>query len=220
MENIKIGIAITTTPERRTVFEHTYSTICNNSIPGSIIYYHIDINKIGVSMSKNKCLEVLYKNDCEHFFLFDDDCFPLIENWYLPYIGSGLWHACWNYNRQIIGKYEKRYAINYPSLQIPAHWEYDKPNGCMLYLSKMAIDVVGGWDTDFKGYGYEHVNLSDRIYNNKITPSRYLDIPNSSHIFALSDCESSFTLQDREMIPSNYELYQQKFYSKEFKPFK
>lgn len=90
----------------------------------------------------------------------------------------------------------------------------------MIYLTRLAVDTAGGWDLDFKGYGYDHVNLSDRIFNNELTPKRYVDVWHDEHPFELADCESSFSQHDRAQIPNNLSLYQKKFYSKEFKPFK
>lgn len=176
-------------------------------------------NHVGVGVAKNKCLELLYDAGCTHFFLFDDDCRPIVNEWWLPYINSGLYHACWNFNRTLIAKHAKNLLRN-PPIPVPAYWEYEKPNGCMLYFTKMAIDMVGGWDLQFTGYGYDHVNLSDRIFNNGITPGRYIDVPNTSHLFEMAKCESSFTSHDRSKIPENLKLYQQNYYSKEFKPFK
>lgn len=167
---------------------------------------------VGVGVAKNRCLELLHDAGCTHFFLFDDDCRPLVDNWWLSYVESGLNHACWNYNRVKIG--EGLFMLKHP------YWEYEKPNGCMLYFTRPCLDNAGGWDLEFTGYGYEHCNLSDRIFNNGLTPARYIDIPNSKDLFEIIDCPSSFTTEDRYQIPNNLKLYQQKFYSKEFKPFK
>lgn len=217
---MKIGIGITTTPERKEVFDYTYSAICKFGIDNMLIYYYNDIDRIGVSKSKNNCLEVLCNNNCTHFFLFDDDCYPTVNNWWEHYINSNLNHACWNYDKRLIAVNKSIDLLRNPPIHIPAYNEYEKPNGCMLYVKRNVLDIVGGFDTAFLGYGYEHPNWSDRIYNNGLTPARYIDVPNSEELFRLIECESSFTMQDRLQIPINYELYQQKYYSKEFKPFK
>lgn len=217
VNNFKIGIAVTTTPNRESVFnewkKHFYE-VCSE-LP---LYIHNDYDYKGVSYSKNRCLDKLYFAGCDYFFLFDDDCFITSPNWYDQYIKSGLNHACWNYNRLRLAT--RMFYANQDDKHPSMCWEYDKPNGCMLYATRKVIDVVGGWDTEFKGYGYEHPNWSDRIFNNGLTPARYIDIPNSQGLFRMADCESSFSSADRAQIPANYELYQQKYYSKEFKQFK
>src|SRR5690606_4684793 len=42
----------------------------------------------GIAASKNKCIELL--EGCEHIFLFDEDCWPITDDWHLPYINSGI----------------------------------------------------------------------------------------------------------------------------------
>lgn len=166
---------------------------------------------VGIGVAKNKCLELLHDEGCDSFFLFDDDCRPVTDNWWEPYINSGLNHACWNYDR----------VEKLPLVGGLPYKELEKPNGCMLYFTRHCLDTAGGWDLDFKGFGYEHVSLSDRIYNLGLTPARYIDVPSSKGLFELADCESSFSCEVRaNTIPTNLHLYQQKFYSKEFKPFK
>lgn len=230
---MNIGIAVTTTPNRLNVYHEWYrhySKFCAE-IP---LYVHNDWQYQGVAYSKNKCLNALQEMNCDYYFLFDDDCFITQHNWHELYINSGLEHACWNYNRTFL-----RVGLTIPTFytcvveqrlgEKPTvnlgydtvyYSEYDKPNGCMLYATQKVIDTVGGFDTDFKGYGYDHVNWSDRIFNNGLTPARYIDIHNSKGLFEMANCESSFTSADRAQIPANFKLYQEKYLSKEFKPFK
>lgn len=216
---MKIGLAVTTTPNRENVFNEWYKRYSQISqeLP---LYVHNDWQYQGVSYSKNKCLAALYEMGADYFFLLDDDCFITKPNWQEEYINSGLEHACWNYNRQEIKYTVFLEKIGTADISMHSYSEYDKPNGCMLYATRKCIDTIGGFDTDFKGYGYDHVNFSDRIFNAGLTPARYIDIPNSKGLFEMANCESSFTMADRAQIPANYKLYQEKYLSKEFKPFK
>lgn len=163
---------------------------------------------VGISRAKNKCLELLDK--CSHIFIFDDDFYPIVNNWWLPYTTSPLQHACFTFDRLMIGQYG-------------TYNEFEKPNGCMMYFTMDCINTIGGWDTDFEGYGYEHVNLSDRIYNVGLTPARYIDVPNSGGLFYSFDrdgnIESSIPYFERN-ITRNTILYNERFFSKEFKPYK
>lgn len=213
---MKIAIGITTTPKRHHIFWENLKKWQEFLPNEAAIYYSISNKKIPVSANKNNVLAMCYDAVAQHIFIVDEDCYPIDKDWHLLYINSGLNHACWNFNRLRLGTRLFNDTKNNPHMC----WDYETPNGCMLYFKREVINTIGGWDTDFKGYGYEHVNLSDRIFNVGLSPARYVDIPNSSHLFALSDCESSFTMEDRAYIPANYKLYKQKYYSKEFKPFK
>lgn len=225
---VKIGIAVTTTPNRSQIFEQWYSFYKLNA-KNIHLYIHKDWDYNGVAYSKNRCLKALYEYGFEHIFLFDDDLFIKSSEFVNRYVNSGLNHACWNYDKQIINRVayvpDTKFKITksiYPDEKPEFDYceEYASPNGCMLYVRRNVLDVVGGFDIDFKGYGFDHVNWSDRIYNLGLTPARYIDIPNSKHLFELADCESTFSNEVRmATIPINLKLYQQKYYSKEFKPF-
>lgn len=202
----RIGLAVTTTPNRSDVFNkwiNSYNEICPN-LP---LYIHNDWLYKGVCYSKNRCLSALYDINCDFFMLFDDDC--IIKNQYFAdkYINSGLNHACYTFSRQLLKQHE-------------SYTEYVDPNGCMLFFKRICLDAVGGWDTSYTGFGYEHSDFSSRIFNAGLTPARFIDIPNSKGLFEMAKCQSSFSSKDRMQIPTNYKLYQQNYYSKEFKPFK
>jgi GT2 family glycosyltransferase len=218
---MKIGIAVTTTPCRDGVYNEWIKHL-GRYVPTIHVYVHYDWQYKGIVYSKNKCIEMLYEAGCDHMFLFDDDTFIQSSDFITMYVKSGLNHACWNYNRTVLqfGIQATAFPPNHEPI-LKEYVELDKPNGCMLYVRREVIETVGGWDEDFKGYGYDHVNWSDRIFNNGLTPARYIDIPNSSHLFGMADCETSVSYDIRvNTIPINEKLYQQKFYSKEFKPFK
>lgn len=116
---------------------------------------------VGVAMAKNKCLELLMdRTKAEHFFLFDDDTFPLCENWWQPYVESESPHLL--YLRP-----EARTGYEF------FHQGLGAPNGCMLYATRAVVEAVGGMDKVFGRFGWEHVHWSDRIYNYGFTKERY-----------------------------------------------
>jgi glycosyltransferase involved in cell wall biosynthesis len=163
-------------------------------------------NSVGICIAKNKALELC--EGADYIFIADDDIYPTFPLWHEPYIKSGLNHACWNYDRKFL-------------TLTPNYVEYETPNGCLLFFKKICLETVGGWDTDFKGYGFDHVNLSDRIYNNSLTPARYIDARDTRGLFTMMVCRSYIPHSVRvASIPVNHKLYQKKFLSKEFKPFK
>lgn len=167
---------------------------------------------VGIAKAKNKCLELLEDN--EHIFLFDDDCMPCFEFWYLPYINSPLNHACFTFDRKMLFY---GYGMGFDK----AYKEFEKPCGCMLYIRKICLDVVGGFDEDFKGYSYEHVNYSDRVFNAGLNPARYVDALGYMTNFIMANVPSSVSEQDRAIgIYHNEKLYKERYHSKEFKPYK
>lgn len=163
----------------------------------------------GIATAKNKCLELLH--DCDVVFLADDDIYPTQAQWWNIYTEANLEHACFTFGRRVLNTK-------------PRYIEFEKPCGCLLYLTRKAIDTVGGYDTTFHKYGYEHVNLSDRIFNNGLTPARYLDVPLSRSFFISLDerkaVESSVSKKDRiANIYHNKKLYEENYNSKQFIPY-
>lgn len=174
---------------------------------GSVIPYpNVDFRfetSQGVSVAKNKCLEL--SEGYDYVFCVDNDVRPVSRDWYLPYINSGLNHACYTFGRKVL-------------LTTPQYIQYEKPCGCMLFFTRKCIDTAGGWDTSFKGYGMEHVSLSDRIFNMGLTPARYIDVHGSD--FRMANCVTSFTNADKLHLGANIRLYEEEFYSREFIPYK
>lgn len=50
---------------------------------------------MGTAVSKNKCLELL--DDCEHVFLFDDDCWPIKSGWEKLYMEASKSSNCFHF---------------------------------------------------------------------------------------------------------------------------
>lgn len=198
-----IGIGITTYGNRQT----PALDMIRKFTPDAKI---VTVNQKGIAKAKNMCLALL--DDCEYIFLFDDDCYPKVENWFMPYINSGEPHLSYTFGRKILKKSE--------SLT-----EYELPCGCMLYINRKCLDVVGGFDTDFEGYSYEHVNYSDRVYNAGLTSGKYLDVAGSDKLIHSMDqhreIKSSVSQLDRGLgIQTNRHLLMKNRNSKEWKPYK
>lgn len=230
MKTNKIGIAITT-HNRPEVFAGTYSKIKQFLPSGAKLVVVDDASSVpvksdfrfeknaGIAKAKNKCLELL--EDCEHIFLFDDDCYPIVEEWHIPYIESGLNHAMFIFDHladgssngnRILKKHEK-YVV------------FENPCGCMLYLRNICLKMVGGMDERFGVWGYEHVNYSQRICNIGLIEHPFMDIPGSLDLFYSRDyyqnVERSVPASVRKLqISRNDELYKSAGTSTEYIPFK
>lgn len=208
---MKIVICISTTPNRKEVFEKTLQWWINLAPKNADIKVYSDTEHIGIAASKNKCLAM-----CEgysHIFLVDDDIRPMTVNWGKDYVESDLEHAMYIFDRHKLFQNEK-YA------------SYILPRGCMLYLTKKVLETAGGFDERFKGYSYEHAEYSRRIFNMGLTPAPYLDIPNSKGLFYSYD-EQDANFQSsidrhtcRENITKNKILFDKTVNSNQFIPYK
>lgn len=170
----------------------------------------VAVNQYGIAQSKNMCLALL--DDCEHIFLFDDDTYPLINGWHLPYTESSIKHLSYTFNRKVLG-FHNQCTI------------YEKPSGCMLYIHRDCIEAVGGFDIEYKLYGGEHEDFSRRVYNAGLTPFPYMDLITSSCLIHSMDehkqVVSSVPGVDRaKVLQSNMKRVSDQVNSKEFKSYK
>ena len=200
---MKIGIGITTYGNRKT----PALEMIRKYSPNAKI---VTVDCKGIAKAKNMCLALL--DDCEHIFLFDDDTWAKQNGWYLPYINSGINHLSYTFNRKVLNENN---GIT----------EYELPSGCMIYINRKCLDAVGGFDEQFEGYGYEHVNYSQRVFNAGLTSACYLDVTHSSdYIYSMDEHKqivSSVSQLDRgKGIQANRPLLMKNRFSKEWKPYK
>lgn len=225
-----IGIGITT-HNRYDVFRKTHEEIVKHS-PGCKIIVVDDASDIpvpeatfrfetnaGIAKAKNKCLELL--DDCEHIFLFDDDCYPIVTEWYLPYIKSGQPHLSFTFSHLSNGRQNGNRMIVAKNGLV----EYANPCGCMVYINRKCLRTVGGYDDRYEKWGFEHADYSTRVHNAGLTKKRFLDVPNSLDLFYsldyYSETSSSVHPSIRAgVIPKNRARYQAAKRSKEFRPYK
>lgn len=137
------------------------------------ILWHRFENNVGIARAKNKCLEVLYNEGVDHMFLFDDDAWPIAEDWYLPYCKSPEPHLMRIFP-DLSGPTKLRdIRVIYGDPNLLA---YTGPRGMMLYVERRVLDVVGGMDVAYGKWGYEHGDWSNRIHNAGLTTWRFADV--------------------------------------------
>jgi hypothetical protein len=144
--------------------------------------FRFDTNA-GIARAKNKCLELLVDQGCEHLFLFDDDCWPVVDGWERPYIDSVEPHLMYMFTNTPHGPIGDSYEV-YRDGEIKA---YSHPRGCMLYFERRVLDRVGGYDTRYGRWGYEHVDISNRIHNAGLTSFRFADVVDSQNLIFSCD---------------------------------
>lgn len=161
----------------------------------------------GSPIAKNKCLELL--DDCEHIFLFDDDTYPISDNWFKPYIESPEPHL--------------NYTFKYKFDEWENHNVFDNPNGCMMYFHKSVLNKVGGFDTGFIKYGYWHGSMSCRIYNAGLTSFPFMDVVNSKDLIYSLDQDGKINTATKnrgDFLARNKKRYFDKLGSSEYISYK
>jgi glycosyltransferase involved in cell wall biosynthesis len=208
-----IGIGITTR-NRREVAQDTINRIRSLSPKGSKIVIVDDASDVpypkadyrfpfqaGIAKAKNKCFELL--KECDYIFLFDDDCYPVRDDWAEAYISSGLNHASFNFYWRGDGM-KVIETINDKVVS------WSSPRGSMLFITKEALKKAGGMDEGLAVWGYEHPDLSRRCWLMRLTPCPFPDIKQSELYFYSYDKESAIvsTVTDRvALIEYNRDRY-------------
>lgn len=152
--------------------------------------------RVGISRVKNKCLQLCYESGADKIFLFDDDAYPLCDDWYLPYINSGEHHLCRTFYKPV--RTHENIA------------EHRLSNGCMMYFTRHCIETVGGFDTNYKNK-FEHVDLTRRIHNAGLTRYMHQDVINSDKLIYCMDENNeiprSFTQKEMQQSLKNGHEY-------------
>ena len=228
----KIAIVISTR-NREKVFKESYKGWLNHLPKNATLMvvddasdepYHNATHRfnhnVGISKTKNKCIELAYKSGAEHVFLVDDDIYPIVKEWYKPYINSKKNHLCMIFSHFADGGSNGNKLIkNEDGISY-----YENPCGVLLYFRRKVFDIVGGMDTAYGMWGYEHVDLSQRIFNAGLIDHPFMDVADSHKLFYAHDFHRTVTrsvpLPIRiNQINVNKERFEQSKTSKEYIPF-
>jgi len=194
-----IGIGCTTynRPDCLRLFKEQILKHTNMENVKLYIAVDFDSERKGVAYRKNECLRNL--KDCEYVFLFDDDCFPIKDNWIDFFISSNQEHLLF------LSKNLHSYKETVKNIEV-----YNNCGGVFLFMKKSAIDRVGAFDESFGIYGFEHVDYTNRIIGKKgdypmlIGTEEYLyalDYSNSKHKSSINSNERN------EIVSKNIQKY-------------
>ena len=170
----KIGIGITTF-QRPEIFKLCMEQVTKYLPEDSKVYIAKDVPNI--SKAKNECLEAL--KDCDHIFLFDDDCFPIAKNWHVPFIAADLKHLLYMKPHHGLGINKGTYTI------------YAECSGVFMYLTKEVIEKVGYFG-NYGRYGFEHAGYSHRINKAGLTPYKYMTLNGTEKYIHSLDLDGAF----------------------------
>ena len=171
--NIKIGIGVTTTPNRKGYVDKWLECFNKVKPKGYHLHIHDDVHYRGVAYSKNQNLKTL--KGCEHFFLFDDDCYPIKQGWAEYFIESLENHLLYLQPNHNI--YAKRGNLEM----------YRDCGGVFMYLNKRTFDKVGYFNSEYGQYGFEHAGYSNRIHKAGLTSSPYQQLKDTDKYLLAMD---------------------------------
>lgn len=151
---------------------------------------------LGIPSAKNQNLvELLRHTACNHIFLFDDDTFPIQENWHSIFIDLNVPHSMYIFAS--LGNQTR--GIRKLGSEGNLGW-YDHVRGCLLYYRREVIEQVGGFDLIFGIGMYEHTDLSDRIHAFGLTKHPYnAPLNGSEYIYCLDQDQAIISTFDRPL---------------------
>lgn len=125
--------------------------------PGAVLVRHEKTR--GVAAAKNTGIATLMDLGCDHIFLSDDDCYPIVDDWWQPYVNSPEKHLMYNWPHPRPFGSRAKWRIIHRDAE---HFSIGFPRGVMLYMDRECIDAIGGFDEHY-GRG-EHVDYSYRAW--------------------------------------------------------
>jgi glycosyltransferase involved in cell wall biosynthesis len=143
-----------------------------------------DEDRRGIAKRKNECLYFL--QECDYIFLFDDDCYPIQEGWETFIIDAHLKtnEHHFVYTKPPFFDVKCFFFQNGVPLQ-----SFEGSGGVFMFLTKKAIQKVGGFYTEYGVYGYEHVGYSKRIKMSQLTSDWFISLPRMSEFIYALDYE-------------------------------
>lgn len=194
----KIGIGVTTTPNRKKHIEFWYKQFEKFKPNNYHLHIHTDEHYRGVAYSKNQNLKALKDND--FIFLFDDDCYPIKNGWAEYCISSNENHLL--YLQPTHGILAKKGEMEY----------YYNCGGVFMFMTKKAIDTVGYFNPDYGQYGFEHAGYSNRIYKAGLTKYPYQQLKEiNKYLFAIDYDGDIFCLKHKSSISEETKQEQIKY---------
>ena len=208
-----IAICITTTRERQEIYERAYENHLKYMPQNAKII--TVYNTSPIAAAKNKCLEMA--GDADHIFLFDDDTWPIIQNWWKPYIEAGEPHLMYQF--KLSGKPANNMQETFHDDKLIA---YTHTRGAMLYVHSSVLETVGGFDTKYIN-GFEHPDYTNRIHNAGLTTYRAMDVIDSDQLLYCLDQDDkveSTIIKDPQQDIANFNRYRLRKQSKKYKEYR
>lgn len=182
-----------------------------------------DTDRRGPAWARNQCLQQL--DHCEHIFLFDDDCWPVMRGW-AEYWSSQCQHIGCLYSA-MPESFKAKVDLMAGGL-IDEICGWDGGIGAATYQHRSALDLIGGYNEKLQGYGFEDAGRMDRWYRTgangqrgrNLAPIRLLAYIHSADVYG-ENPEPSYTVEKKEAhIAANREEYLRELDGPVFIPYK
>lgn len=129
---------------------------CGNRMPhdlrlpeGAIQCDIIDTERRGPAWARNQALKTLMDEECEYLFLFDDDCYPIMDGWAHYFVRQSMLSGV-----EFLGLPEAfKSTLIHKGKQEVAYWS--NIIGCFNFQTRRFMETVGYYNSEYKGYGYE-----------------------------------------------------------------
>lgn len=180
-----------------------------------------DHDRRGVAWARNQCLQQL--DHCEHIFLFDDDCWPVMRGW----------AEYWSSQCEGVGVRYSAMPESFKTGLACAHncemnW-WEGGIGAATYRHRSTLTVIGGYNEKLQGYGFEDAGMLDRArrsavngigINYNCAPMRLLAYIHSADVYG-ENPEPSYTVEEKEAhIAANRDEYLRELDGPVFIPYK
>lgn len=182
-----------------------------------------DNDRRGPAWARNQALQEL--DGCEHIFLFDDDCWPVMAGWAEYWAGE-------------CDRAEVRYSALPEAFKTgitgPQDWTcgeelmtWDGGIGAALYQHRQALEVIGGYNERLFAYGFEDAGRADRAQRAGLTgptrnaaPLRLLAYIHSADVFG-ENPTPSYSVEEKEAhIAANRPAYEAELAGPVFIPYR
>ena len=160
----RIGIAITTHNRadvlKRAIEQHQKHlpagalrvVVEDGSTPAAIAPDGVQLlrheTSLGIVASQNASLSALMDVGCEHLFLWEDDAWPIADNWHLPYIESPEPHLAYQFldlaGRNKLNDMAELYRDD-------KHIAYSGQCGGKMKLDLQALQALQAWADSISG---------------------------------------------------------------------
>lgn len=138
-------------------------------VPRPWVVHRFPVNR-GTPAAKNKCIELLYEQGVEHFFLFDDDTYPTTPDWWAQYVYDSAKHLQFQFETA---------PDHWPIREIRRdnqHRVFDLSRGPMLYFTREVVDEIGGFHNAWGKRGGFHECFSRRANRAGLTEHPFMDV--------------------------------------------
>lgn len=153
------------------------------AVPDGVALIRHDVSR-GIVASKNASLKYLMDAGCRELFLWDDDAYPIANDWHAPYMASPEAHLSYQF-LDLAGPHKlKDLAVVHND---GVHIAYTGQRGVMLYYKRHAIEAVGGFDWIYGRGMYEHSDLAMRIYHAGLNTWAFADVVGSAALIHSMD---------------------------------